>query len=59
MDGRSAVIEAHPLPEPDPPLSDGVVTLRTFGPDDADQIFAACQDPIIQRYIPVPRPYRH
>jgi RimJ/RimL family protein N-acetyltransferase len=40
-----------------PNLSDGVVVLRPFRDDDADQIRRACQDPDIGRYIPIPRPY--
>lgn len=42
---------------PDPPLGDEVVVLRPWVPSDAEQVTAACQDPRIQRYIPVPRPY--
>ena len=38
-------------------LTDGVVTLRPIAEHDVDQITEACQDPVIQRYIPVPRPY--
>jgi RimJ/RimL family protein N-acetyltransferase len=33
------------------------VTLRPFVAADAEQIDAACQDPMIQRFIPIPRPY--
>ncbi len=46
------------LEPPDPPLTDGVIVLRPFVPGDADAIYRACQDPEIQRFIPVPRPYR-
>ncbi|MCX7621323.1 MAG: GNAT family N-acetyltransferase [Acidimicrobiales bacterium] len=46
------------LRPPDPPLSDGVITLRPFEDSDVDTIYDACQDPEIQRFIPVPRPYR-
>jgi RimJ/RimL family protein N-acetyltransferase len=43
---------------PDPvTLSDGVVTLRPWRPEDAPAVFAACQDPLIVRFIPVPQPY--
>ena len=43
---------------PDPPLSDGVVTLRPLRADDAAAIAAACQDPEIRRWIPIiPVPY--
>ena len=46
------------LTPPDPPLSDGVVTLRPLRADDAPRIAAACQDPEIQRWVPViPVPY--
>ncbi len=46
------------LSPPDPPLSDGVVTLRPFRAEDAPAIAAACQDPEIQRWIPIiPVPY--
>jgi RimJ/RimL family protein N-acetyltransferase len=38
-------------------LTDGTVTLRVFEPDDARAIFAACQDPEIARFLPVPQPY--
>ncbi len=38
-------------------LTDGVVTLRAWAPGDAPAVFAACQDPEIQRFLPVPRPY--
>ena len=38
-------------------LTDGVVTLRAWEPDDAPAVFAACQDPLIARFIPVPQPY--
>jgi len=34
-----------------------VVTLRELRADDADWIFDACQDPEIQRWTRVPRPY--
>lgn len=48
------------LVSPDPPLTDGVVTLRELTEADVDQIAAACQDERLQRFIPVPRPYtRH
>jgi RimJ/RimL family protein N-acetyltransferase len=46
------------LTPPDPPLSDGFVTLRPLRADDAPAIAAACQDAEIQRWIPIiPVPY--
>lgn len=32
--------------------------LRTWLPEDADQLLQACQDPEIQRWTPLPSPYR-
>jgi RimJ/RimL family protein N-acetyltransferase len=47
-----------PLQLPDPPLSDSVVTLRGLRDSDAEELFAACQDPEIPRWtIRVPWPY--
>lgn len=45
------------LRPPDPPLSDGVVTLVPFSDAHVDAVCAACQDEWIQRFIPIPRPY--
>ncbi|HEX2233979.1 MAG TPA: GNAT family N-acetyltransferase [Thermoleophilaceae bacterium] len=45
------------LPFPDPPLTDGVVTLRAWAAADADDIAACCQDPEIPRWTHVPSPY--
>ena len=46
------------LAPPDPPLSDGFVTLRALRAEDAPLITAACQDPEIRRWIPIiPVPY--
>jgi RimJ/RimL family protein N-acetyltransferase/nitrite reductase/ring-hydroxylating ferredoxin subunit len=43
---------------PNPPLTDGLITLRPFRADDAPAITAACQDPEIQRWVPIiPIPY--
>jgi RimJ/RimL family protein N-acetyltransferase/nitrite reductase/ring-hydroxylating ferredoxin subunit len=43
---------------PDPPLSDGLITLRAFRAEDAPAINAACQDREIQRWVPfIPVPY--
>jgi RimJ/RimL family protein N-acetyltransferase len=38
-------------------LSDGVVTLRVWRPDDAPAVLVACQDPLIARFVPIPQPY--
>ena len=46
------------LRHPDPPLSDGVVTLRRKARKDVDALTAACQDPEIPRWTLVPAPYR-
>ena len=43
---------------PDPPLSDGVVTLRPWADGDLEFVVRACQDPEVSRYSPViPFPY--
>ena len=44
-----------------PVLSDGVVTLRPWRPDDAQAVFEACQDPLIalHTYVPVPYTIEH
>jgi RimJ/RimL family protein N-acetyltransferase len=42
---------------PDPPISDGVVSLRAWAPTDVAWIVAACQDPAIPRWTFVPSPY--
>jgi RimJ/RimL family protein N-acetyltransferase len=46
------------LRHPDPPLTDGVVSLRAKRGADADALTAACQDPEIPRWTRVPSPYR-
>jgi RimJ/RimL family protein N-acetyltransferase len=46
------------LRHPDPPLSDGVITLRATTRRDVDVIAAACEDPEIPRWTRVPSPYR-
>jgi len=48
----------RPMPPPDPPLTDGTVVLRLPRDADAPAIAAACCDPEIARWIPVPTPYR-
>jgi RimJ/RimL family protein N-acetyltransferase/nitrite reductase/ring-hydroxylating ferredoxin subunit len=46
------------LAPPNPPLTDGVIALRPFRAEDAPAVAAACQDPEIQRWIPmIPVPY--
>ena len=40
-----------------PRLTDGVVLLRPWIPEDAPAVFAACQDPEIGRWTNVPQPY--
>ena len=43
---------------PDPPLSDGIVTLRPWKKEDAPAIAAACDDGEIARWMPIiPQPY--
>jgi len=42
---------------PDPPLTDGVITLRAKRRDDVDALVAACQDPEIPRWTRVPQHY--
>lgn len=43
---------------PEPPLSDGVVTLRAWTPEDLAFVVEACQDADVSRYSPViPFPY--
>jgi RimJ/RimL family protein N-acetyltransferase len=39
-------------------LDAGPWTLRPWRPEDVDEVFAACQDPEIQRWTRVPVPYR-
>lgn len=41
-----------------PVLTDGAITLRPWRPDDAEAVCTACQDPDIQRWTQVPRPYQ-
>ena len=46
------------LRPPDPPLSDGVVTLRPWNDGDIDAVHAACQDEEIAYWLPmIPDPY--
>jgi RimJ/RimL family protein N-acetyltransferase len=39
------------------PLTDGVVTLRSWRMEDADALQRACDDPLIARYHPFPLPF--
>lgn len=45
------------LQPPDPPLTDGVVTLRAFQEEDLPEVVAACRDPEIPRWTRVPEDY--
>ena len=40
-----------------PALRGSKVLLRPWSPDDAEAVFAACQDSDIQHWVPVPSPY--
>jgi RimJ/RimL family protein N-acetyltransferase len=48
----------RPFSAPDRPLTDGTLVLRLPRDADAPAIAAACADPEIARWIPVPVPYR-
>ena len=48
----------RPFPAPDRPLTDSTLVLRLPRDADAPAIAAACADPEIARWIPVPVPYR-
>src|ERR1035437_1894960 len=55
---RHTLFMSEPHTPPNPPLTDEVVSLRPFNADDVPAIVAACQDPDIQRWIPmIPVPY--
>jgi len=45
------------LRHPDPPLSDGVITLRAKSRRDVDTLTLLCADPAIPRWTRVPSPY--
>jgi RimJ/RimL family protein N-acetyltransferase len=45
------------VPFPDPPLTDGVVSLRPRRSEDAPAVTAFCDDPSITRWMPLPSPY--
>ncbi|MFD9007009.1 GNAT family N-acetyltransferase [Streptomyces sp. NPDC059582] len=38
-------------------LTTGRLVLRTVGPDDSDAVYAAAQDPEVQRWTTIPSPY--
>jgi Acetyltransferases, including N-acetylases of ribosomal proteins len=38
-------------------LTDGIVRLRRWLVSDAQAVYAACQDPVIARFVPIPQPY--
>ncbi len=47
-----------PLQAPDPPLSDGIVSLRAWRPDDAPAVARCCSDELIAYWLDmVPQPY--
>ncbi len=52
-----AITLFRPFPPPERPLTDGIVVLRLPREADAPAIAAACRDPEIARWIPVPVPY--
>jgi RimJ/RimL family protein N-acetyltransferase len=45
------------IPLPDPPFSDGVVTLRAPNESDLEAVYEYCQDPEIGRWTTIPAPY--
>lgn len=44
-------------PAEQPTLTDGVVLLRPWRAEDAEEVFRACQDPDLQHFTQVPVPY--
>jgi RimJ/RimL family protein N-acetyltransferase len=48
--------DERPLPD-ESVLTDGVVRLRPWRSSDAAAVHAACQDPVIARFVPIPQPY--
>jgi RimJ/RimL family protein N-acetyltransferase len=48
------VSEHLPIVPPEQPLTDGVVTLRTFGPEDAPIMHANLDDPAVRAYMSIP-----
>jgi RimJ/RimL family protein N-acetyltransferase len=56
--GGCIVRTVRPIPLPDPPLSDGVVSLRQFALDDVGAVTAAMQDREVSRWTAtIPWPY--
>ena len=56
----SMVADAEPgraFSPPDPQLTDGRICLRPWAAKDEPAVFEACQDPDIQRWVPIPVPY--
>lgn len=47
----------HAFAPPDPELTDGRIRLRPWAATDEPAVFEACQDPDIQRWVPIPVPY--
>jgi RimJ/RimL family protein N-acetyltransferase len=47
----------HPILLPDPPLTDGHVTLRAWRASDVPDIVEMCRDPDVVRFTSVPVPY--
>ena len=45
------------IPLPNPPLTDGEISLRAWKASDAPAVTAACQDPEIPRWTVVPHDY--
>ncbi len=52
-----AITAFRPFPPPERPLTDGIVVLRLPREADAPAIAAACRDPEIARWVPIPVPY--
>ncbi|MCU1601916.1 MAG: family N-acetyltransferase [Frankiales bacterium] len=50
------MVDTRPLPRR-VELSDGVVTLRRWRPEDAPDVTRACDDPLMARWLPLPTPY--
>ncbi|MCW2598985.1 MAG: family N-acetyltransferase [Frankiales bacterium] len=50
------VTDRRQLPAP-PTLTDGIVTLRGWRPEDAADAARACDDPVTARWLPVATPY--